>query len=195
MDQAEQLDVHEISDSHNTAPRIARLGDRAAAAFLDAFIPFPLFFLSGTLEAIRVHAVQDDGSFNLTGGPALLSMTIMVLGWMAYAVIAEYRFGGTIGKHVMGIRVRAIDGRPITLLQSLARNLARFVDIIGFYLVGFFAAISSDKSQRIGDRVANTAVFEVEKSDRVYALLLGIAVFVVGIFLNTLVQYIAARQS
>lgn len=158
VDQVEQAVVTNSTGGVNNVSRVARLGDRAVAAFLDFFIPTPLLFIFFTLQAIRLHAVDDDGSFSLNGGPALLPMTMMFLAWMAYAVIAEFKFNGTIGKHIMGIATRTDDRRPITLLQAVVRNLARVVDAIGLYLVGFIVALNSKRSQRIGDRLANTVV-------------------------------------
>jgi hypothetical protein len=77
----------------------------------------------------------------------------------------------------------------------MVRNLARVVDAIGLYLVGFLVALNSKKSQRIGDRLANTVVFELEKSDRIMGVLCGIAVFLVGIFANMLAMHLAAGQN
>ena len=191
MSQTEQPAVNNAETNEVRPPRIARLGDRAVAAFLDALIPLPLLALPGTLVAIRTNATASDGTYSLSGGPALLAMTMMFSCWMLYAVIAEYQFNGTLGKHIMGIRVRTVDARPITLFQALIRNLARVVDLIGFYLVGFLVAVSSNKSQRVGDRLATTAVFEWDKSERLISALLGAAVFAVGIFIDTIVNRFA----
>ena len=194
VSQVEQVDISETSSSQNPAPRIARLGDRAFAAILDAFIPMPLLFAINTLQAMRLGAIGDDGSYSLSGGPALLGMTLMFLCWMTYAIASEYWFGGTLGKRLMGIQARTVDGRPITLLQSTVRNLARCVDAIGLYLVGFAIAIASPQRQRLGDRIAKTTVFELDKTDRVLALLYGILAFFLGILVNqTLLHYAASR--
>jgi uncharacterized RDD family membrane protein YckC len=194
VDQPEQATIPNTPNSVDTVSRVARLGDRAFAAFLDFFIPMPLLGLIGTLEAVHVNAI-DDGSYSLTGAPALLAMVLMFLAWMTYAVVAEFQFDGTIGKHIMGIAARTCDRRSLTLLQALVRNLARVVDAVGLYLVGFLVALDSKSSQRIGDRLANTAVFEREKSDRMVGVLYGIAVFVVGIFANLLAFHLAASQN
>ena len=193
--QTVQVDINENVVRYKPAARVARLGDRAIAAFLDTIIPMPFIFFIMTLEAVHIRAVTDDGSYSIVGGPALLAMTLMFLVWMTYAIVAEYRFDGTLGKHIMGVVARTEDRRPITLLQAIIRNLARTVDAIGLYLVGFIVALPSTRSQRIGDRLAKTIVFELDKPDRVYALLLGIAVFVVGIFSNVLTLHLAAGRN
>jgi uncharacterized RDD family membrane protein YckC len=155
----------------------------------------PLLFLIGRLVAICLNAVDDDGSYSLHGGPALLVITLMFLAWMIYAVVAEFRFDGTLGKQIMGIAARTDDRRPLTLFQALVRNLARIVDAIGLYLVGFLVALSSKQSQRVGDRLANTIVFELEKSDRLMGVLYGIAIFTVGIFANVLAVHLTAGRN
>ena len=164
MGQIEQVDIGETASNHSTVGRVARLGDRAVAAFLDTLIPMPMLFFINTLMAVRLGVVTEDGSYSITGGPALLSMTLMFLVWMTYAAVGEYRFDGTLGKHIMGIAVRTDDRRPITLFQAIVRNLARIVDAIGLYLIGFLVALSSTRSQRIGDRLANTIVVRATKS-------------------------------
>jgi hypothetical protein len=55
VSQAEQVDINETSSHQNPVPRIARLGDRAFAAILDAFIPMPLLFAINTLQALRLE--------------------------------------------------------------------------------------------------------------------------------------------
>lgn len=195
VDQTEQVAITNTVSSVNNVSRVARLGDRAVAAFLDAFIPMPLLFTINTLEAIRLRAVDNDGSYSLNGGAALVGITSMFLFWMTYVVVAEFRFDGTIGKQIMGITIRTGDRRPITLLQALVRNLARIVDAIGLYLVGFLVALNSKKSQRIGDRLANTVVFELDKADRMMGVLCGVAVFTVGIFVNMLALHLAAGRN
>jgi uncharacterized RDD family membrane protein YckC len=194
VSQAEQVDISEASSSHPPAPRIARLGDRAFAAILDAFIPMPLLFAINTLQAMRQGAIDDDGSYNITGAPALLGIALMFLCWMIYVIASEYWLGGILGKRLMGIQARTVDGRPITLLQSFVRNLARCVDAIGLYLVGFALAISSPQRQRLGDRIAKTAVFELDKTDRVLAFMYGVLVFLVGVLVNQALLHFAANH-
>lgn len=80
---------------------------------------------------------------------------------IAYFVLLEGLAGATIGKFVLGIRVRAPDGSRIGLGQALVRNLARVVDALPYvipYLVGGIAVIRSDTCQRFGDRWAKTVV-------------------------------------
>ena len=173
--------------------RLARMGDRAVAAILDIFIPFPWLFIPGAVIAKHLGLLEDNGNYDMEGSPAMLAMAIMALLWFTYNVIGETWFGGTPGKKIMGIRVRSGAGNPITLLQSVLRNLMRVIDAIGLYLVGFIIAICSDRRRRLGDIVAATEVFEVASSKRFPALLYGALIFVSGITVGSLVRHILAH--
>lgn len=154
----------------------------------------PLLFAINTLVAMHLGAVDDDASYSLNGGPALFGITLMFICWMTYAIVSEYRFEGTLGKRLMGIQARTVDGRPLTLLQATERNLARCADAIGLYLVGFAFAISSQQRQRLGDRIAKTTVFELDKTDRVLALMYSVLVFFLGILINQVLLHYAASH-
>jgi uncharacterized RDD family membrane protein YckC len=80
---------------------------------------------------------------------------------LAYFIVLEGAFGATLGKVVLGIRVRRPDGSRIGFGAAAIRNLARIVDAFPYvipYLVGGLAANSSDTKQRFGDRWAQTVV-------------------------------------
>jgi uncharacterized RDD family membrane protein YckC len=80
---------------------------------------------------------------------------------VAYFIILEGAFGATVGKVVLGIRVRTLEGSRIGFGAAAIRNLARIVDAFPYflpYLVGGIAATRSDTKQRFGDRWAKTVV-------------------------------------
>ncbi|MGH2631591.1 MAG: RDD family protein [Actinomycetota bacterium] len=80
---------------------------------------------------------------------------------VAYFVLLEGLAGATVGKFVLGIRVRGLDGSRIGLGPALVRNLARVVDAFPYvipYLVGAIVVNRSDTRQRLGDRWARTVV-------------------------------------
>jgi hypothetical protein len=56
--------------------------------------------------------------------------------------------------------VREKSGKPCALRPSLVRNLVRFVDGVGFYVVGAIAVGLSLLKQRVGDRFAGTVVVQ-----------------------------------
>lgn len=76
----------------------------------------------------------------------------------AYFIGLEAELGATAGKWMMSQRVVMEDGSPMTWRASVIRNALRPVDGIFFYLVGAVLVWSSDRRQRLGDRVAGTLV-------------------------------------
>jgi uncharacterized RDD family membrane protein YckC len=93
-----------------------------------------------------------------------MDFALPVLIGIAYFVLLEGLAGATIGKAVLGIRVRRVDGTRIGLGASALRNLARVVDGFPYvvpYLVGAIAMSRSDRKQRFGDRWAKTVVILV----------------------------------
>jgi uncharacterized RDD family membrane protein YckC len=93
-----------------------------------------------------------------------IDFALPVLIGIAYFVLLEGLAGATIGKAVLGIRVRRVDGTRIGLGAAAIRNLARVVDAFPYvvpYLVGAIAMSRSDRKQRFGDRWAKTVVILV----------------------------------
>ena len=85
--------------------------------------------------------------------------------WVNYMVFAEWRFGRTIGKAALGIRVVRLDGSHLTWNAALARNLLRLPDLIAI----FFTAPTSEHRQRLGDRAAKTVVLRLRDDERLAA--------------------------
>jgi uncharacterized RDD family membrane protein YckC len=119
----------------------AGLGIRAVALVVDGLVSL--------VVAIPLAASQDglqasNGSFRaeLTGVPFLVA----VLAWLAYMTLAEATVGASIGKLLVGVRVRRADGGRVTVAGAAVRNLLRMIDALPFfipYLVGSVAVARS----------------------------------------------------
>ena len=132
--------------------RLAGLGIRIWAHVIDLIIVFvSCLVISLALQAL---AMVDAG---LAEG---LMLTVWSLGIFAYFILLEGLMNGqSFGKKLTGLRVRMADGTPVTFGAALGRNLLRPADMIpGVYLVGLAAMFMNQKSQRVGDLVANTIV-------------------------------------
>ena len=133
--------------------RLAGLGSRVGAHLLDLLIFFLLLVV--TILALGFGArITDEGL--ITG----ITMVLASLGPFAYFIFFEGLWNGqTPGKKVLGIRVRMVDGTPVTFAGALGRNLLRPADMLpGPYLLGVVAMFLNPRSQRIGDLVSNTIV-------------------------------------
>jgi hypothetical protein len=90
---------------------------------------------------------------------ALFGLIGFVL-YSGYYVLFEMLWNGqSPGKRWVGIRVIRRDGTPVTLSESLVRNLARLVDFLPVaYGVGIISMFLDQQSRRLGDLAAGTLV-------------------------------------
>lgn len=83
-----------------------------------------------------------------------------------YSIIMESLLEGqTLGKRLMRIKVVKIDGYQASFGDYLIRWVFRVIDInSNACLVGLLAMIFSDKTQRLGDMTAGTAVISLKNN-------------------------------
>jgi uncharacterized RDD family membrane protein YckC len=90
----------------------------------------------------------------------LLLLALGLGGFVYYSALELLMRGQTPGKRSVGIRVVKVDGFSLDASSILIRNLFRVVDQIP---VVWIVPFLSEKSQRLGDLVANTVVIADEK--------------------------------
>ena len=153
---------------------LASIGNRFLAAAIDHFIQYftigivVLIFLS----AAGTPAFESSESFLASSPKWLIAIMIIVLFLLfaGYFIVFEWLWNGqTPGKRLMKLRVIREDGRPITLWESIARNLLRIFDavpgfVVPIYSVGLIVIFLSDRDQRMGDIFAGTVVIR-ERTD------------------------------
>jgi uncharacterized RDD family membrane protein YckC len=85
------------------------------------------------------------------------------LATLVYFTVLEGAAGRTVGKALFGLIVVETDGSPVGYRGALVRTLLRPVDQFPtLYLLGFGSMLTSDRRQRVGDRLANTVVVTAE---------------------------------
>jgi uncharacterized RDD family membrane protein YckC len=136
---------------------LASIGRRALAAIIDLVVVgvgiwLPFFVKWG-------HVDSWDHQYKVTGQPAFVLFFLAASYW----IFTEWPFGATFGKLMCDLRVVSIKGTKCKFTQSLQRNLARALDVVGFYLVGYMAAKFSPLRQRLGDQWARTIVIVTPK--------------------------------
>ncbi|HET7437805.1 MAG TPA: RDD family protein [Thermoanaerobaculia bacterium] len=82
---------------------------------------------------------------------------VLTIGWHLY--FETKRQGRTPGKRALRIRVVDARGLPVSLYQSLARNMVRVLDFApAFYGIAAISTMVSPLRRRLGDVVADTLV-------------------------------------
>jgi uncharacterized RDD family membrane protein YckC len=129
------------------------LGRRLAAAAVDGLIVcFGFGFAIAALTG-GVTTTSDGAEFHMEGTAAL----VLFASWIVYFVTLEATLGATVGKLLLGVRVRTADGGPIGWMAALIRNLLRVVDVC-FGFVGLVLIWITPRHQRLGDYAAGTVV-------------------------------------
>jgi hypothetical protein len=77
-----------------------------------------------------------------------------------YYIFFELNWSGqSPGKRWVGLRVIRVDGTPISLSESLIRNLIRLIDFLPVsYGIGVVTMFITSQSRRLGDLAAGTIV-------------------------------------
>lgn len=122
-------------------------------------------FLATLIDAVMVTAISASlGTLlfmMLPGGiAAALAITInFVLTWGWHVFFEIKKQGRTPGKRALRLRVIDSRGLPVSLYQSLVRNIVRALDFApAFYGIGAIALLLSPTRRRLGDVVADTLV-------------------------------------
>lgn len=138
----------------------AGIGSRVGAQLIDVLILLAVNAALGLGTWMLVEALPDGLSLLLEeyAWSAVILLFAVLNG--GYFVIAEYATAGrTIGKRAMGIRVIQDNGRPLSFLSSVIRNLLRIIDMLPMlYLAGALFSFFHPQDKRLGDIAAGTAV-------------------------------------
>ena len=141
----------------------AGIGSRFLALALDTLIQGVLYTVIFLILWAIVSTTSDTGASSSGGSSDTWSVAIAVfilfgIYWGYFAAFEVLWRGQTPGKRVIGIRVVKDNGRPITAIEGIGRNLMRAVDGFFFYLPGMISVVLSRENKRLGDYVAGTVV-------------------------------------
>jgi uncharacterized RDD family membrane protein YckC len=80
---------------------------------------------------------------------------ILLAAGSLYPLLAEYRFGETLGKHLLGLRVVRESGGRISFGQSVVRQLPMFLQV---FWIDVMFALFTEKHQRAFELLSKTRV-------------------------------------
>lgn len=137
---------------------VVGIGSRFIAALIDtlAIVGLQLAITLVTLFITANVFGREGGGGWITAVLGLISFAML---WGYYIFFEMLWNGQSPGKRWVGLRVIRADGTPLTLTESIIRNLVRLVDFLPvFYGVGLVAMFLDKKSRRLGDMAASTLV-------------------------------------
>jgi len=140
--------------------QVAGIGSRFLATLIDTAIITLLQVVTVVSFALTINAL-DKSLLNNTSPwvIALLGLLLFVFYWGYYIFFEMLWNGQSPGKRWTGLRVIRSDGTPITLSESLIRNLVRTIDFLpATYGIGVVTMFIDKQSRRLGDLAANTLV-------------------------------------
>lgn len=156
---------------------LASIGNRFLAVAIDHFIQYLSIFLIAwfvlSLAGFSASDVPDTADKMFAEMPKwtlAILIVVLFLIFAGYFIIFEWLWNGqTPGKRWLKLRVIREDGRPLTLWESIARNLLRIGDavpgfIVPVYSIGLIVIFLSSRDQRLGDIFAGTVVVR-ERTD------------------------------
>lgn len=135
----------------------ASIGRRWLGAFIDYIIYIVIY--SVLLYALGTAQMNEEGSttYAATGIAALF--IICGTWFLLFPAIEAINNGQTIGKAIVGVRVKKLNGDKANFGLVLVRHLFDFVDYMPFFgIVGLIVAGNTNNNQRVGDLVAQTIV-------------------------------------
>jgi uncharacterized RDD family membrane protein YckC len=129
---------------------------RAAAMAIDLAIPaaiaIPVAVMSGPV--FRHTTLLD---------PTFLGLFAVIVGFVAYIVVGESRFGQTLGKHWLNLLVVRESGARISVGQAIVRLLPCVLHI---WWIDVIFALFTEKRQRAFELLSKTRVVTIDPSRR-----------------------------
>ena len=92
----------------------------------------------------------------------IIVVVILISAGCLYPLIAEYVWGETLGKHLMGLRVVRESGGRISFGQSVVRQLPMFLQV---FWIDVMFALFTEKHQRAFEVLSKTRVVRATEED------------------------------
>lgn len=183
MNQSEENLFVDTPENITFGYEIAGIGSRFLAALVDTTIILLLQILVN-MVLIMVLAKGADLKGMLSSGDFLTSSASWVIALMGlisffffwgYYIFFEMLWNGqSPGKSLAKLRVIRADGTPITLTESIVRNLVRLIDFLPIYYgIGVVSMFINNQSRRLGDLAAGTLVIR-ESAEKLTLKSLGV---------------------
>jgi len=140
--------------------QVAGIGSRFLATLIDTLLIGVLQVVVVVTYLVILNVLDIDPSGSASAWvAAIMGIIIFIFYWGYYILFEIFWNGQTPGKRWTSLRVIRTDGTPVTLSESLIRNLIRIVDFLpAMYGVGVITMFIDKQSRRLGDIAAGSLV-------------------------------------
>jgi len=139
---------------------------RVAATLIDGvvqgIIVVPLVILLGLHLAEQLkHVTFNDSEPFLPIFIFIVTLfsAIVMVEWLYEALLTSSTWQGTVGKHLLGLRVTDLAGNPIDFARSTGRFFAKFLSRLCFS-IGYIMVAFTERKQGLHDILAGTLVWK-----------------------------------
>lgn len=136
----------------------AGFGIRLLAWLIDTIL---LSIVGGVLAGILVVTGTTRGTENIVGYTNVLSNLLSLIISFVYFVFLQAKYGQTLGKKVMNIKVvTASGGTPSMLTFFLREIIGKFISAL-IIMIGYLMVLWDPKKQALHDKIAGTYVVKI----------------------------------
>ena len=163
-----------ISNSEQSQIKYAGFWLRFAAYIIDQFVigiagliiavPIIIGIIAFGLNLDGIKSASDffnhDGLLMVGGIIGMIMLAILisiVMKWLYYALMESSKFGGTLGKMAVSIKVVDMEGNRISFGRATGRYFARIITNLTL-LIGYIIAGFTEKKQALHDVIASCLV-------------------------------------
>jgi uncharacterized RDD family membrane protein YckC len=142
----------------------ATFGVRAAARLLDEVVAMGVVgFVGGIIGVVILTLLSASGLVAAGWQARIRGFSVGSFGFSLVASVLYHAFseglgGASLGKAVLGLRVKSEELRPAGVWRGVVRSLAYYFDALFFGLVAYSVMSKSRRVQRLGDNWAGTVV-------------------------------------
>lgn len=135
---------------------------------------------------------------------ASVSLVLLVLIWLYYALLESSPLQASLGKIIVGIKVVDRRGRRLSFWQATERIFSKVVTNVTFYF-GFFIAAFDKKKRTLHDRISHSAViskratfdpdaYEEDEEEPSFTFITVVSVLLALVFVGLMVLAVALPQ-
>jgi uncharacterized RDD family membrane protein YckC len=136
---------------------------RVVASILDSiilsavYVPVGLIFLVPSIRVVHDHDWEQGPPVELMGTIFMLVALFLASTWLYEALLTSSSWQGTIGKHMLSLKVTDLEGRRISFARATGRFFGKFLSRMIMH-IGFIMVAFTERKQGLHDLLAGTLV-------------------------------------